>query len=149
MSIKLKRVAAVAIPWAIICIAVFAAFLYMFAQFERKVITQGAYLGLAIGDTKKDVYRQVSSALAELSPSDSRAFVEIEVDSAVAGILGMSSGRHAIVQHGLEPAGFEYFRKTDQWRFHIGASYMNLLTLKFCDDRLCQITRMKKPFELP
>lgn len=122
---------------------------YLFFQFEKRQVSDGAYLGLAIGDSKQVTYEKIPQALAELSHSDSRIFVEIEVDSAASDVISMGVGRHAMVQTSLEPVGLERFRAADQWKFYIGASYMNTLTLEFCDGRLCRISRMKKPFEVP
>lgn len=130
-------------------LVLFFAIFYIYFQFEAKQITDGSYLGLTIGDSKQMAYEKVPNALVELNPSDPRIFMEIEVDSAASKVISMGVGRHAMVQSSLEEFGFERFRGADQWKFYIGASYMNSLTLEFCDDRLCRISRMQKPFEIP
>ncbi len=126
-----------------------AAVVYLISQFERADVTEGAYLGLAIGDSKQAAYEKIPDALRGLDSSDPRVFIEIEVGQAASQVIGMGVGRHAMVQSSLSPSAFERFKETDQWKFYVSASYMNSLTLEFCDERLCRISRMKKPFELP
>jgi len=130
-------------------IVLVAAVAYLISQFDRADVTEGTYLGLAIGDSKQASYEKVSGALRELNSSDPRVFIEIEVDQAASQVIGMDVGRHAMVQSSLAPSAFERFEGADQWKFYVSASYMNSLTLEFCDERLCRISRMKKPFELP
>ncbi len=130
-------------------LTIIAAVAYLISQFEREDVTQGVYLGLAIGDSKQAAYEKLSDALRELDSSDPRVFIEIEVDQAASQVIGMDVGRHAMVQSSFAPSAFERFEETDQWKFYVSASYMNSLTLEFCDERLCRISRMKKPFELP
>lgn len=122
---------------------------YFFFQFERATVTEGEYLGLTIGETKEVVYQKVGPAISRTRPADSRIFIEIEVTGKISNILGVQSGHHAMVETRLTIDGFENLKGSDQWKFYIGASYMNILTLRFCDDRLCEIRRMKKPFEFP
>ena len=122
---------------------------YLYLQFESTQITEGTYFGLTIGDSKAVAYEKVPRALFELNRNDSRIFTVIKADDKASRVLAMGVGRPAMVQSSLDPVGFERFQEEDQWSFYISASYLNSLSLRFCDDRLCHISRVKMPFELP
>lgn len=137
-----------AIGVAIFSVSVVAA-LFVFLQFQRVDVVDGDYHGLTIGDTKEVAFGKIGSAIEAISPNDSRVFFIVEVDEPLSRAIGMDVGRHSMVQSSLNRHAYEVLRDSDLWTFYIGASYLDSLALQFCDERLCRVSRVRRPFELP
>lgn len=146
--LRLWRLLLGALAVAIFSVSVVAA-LFVFLQFQRVDVVNGDYHGLTIGDTKEVAFGKIGSVIGAISPNDSRIFFIVEVDEPLSHAIGMDVGRHAMVQSNLNPHAYEVLRDSDLWRFYIGASYLDSLTLQFCDERLCRVSRVRRPFELP
>ena len=76
-------------------------------------------------------------------------FVEIKVDNVSSALLGTNADYTLLSQTLLHDVGFPYFNDKDEWNFYFNGTYFDSLSLKFCDDKLCEIYRHKKKFELP
>lgn len=121
----------------------------MFLQFQRVDVVDGDYHGLTIGDTKEVAFGKIRSAIEAISPNDSRVFFIVKVDEPLSRAIGMDVGRHSMVQSSLNGHAYEVLRDADLWTFYIGASYLDSLALQFCDEHLCRVLRVRRPFELP
>tara|TARA_R110002074_G_scaffold175316_1_gene338530 strand:+ start:184 stop:627 length:444 start_codon:yes stop_codon:yes gene_type:complete len=121
---------------------------YMWYTYIDDTSVTGSAYGLNIGDSKYEVYGDLPLALTGLSEFG-RTFIEIKVDKATEVTLATNSDYTVFAQTLLHDIGYEKFKSLDSWEFYVNASYFNSLKLKFCEDKLCEIHRHRKYFELP
>lgn len=132
-----------------ICVGGACVAIFLRVSYKNETVTEGGAFGLTIGQSKRQVFDNVGVAFQQLSPTDTRIFMEVKVDEALAKALGMTSGQTAMVQTHLESSVFGRLESQDNWRFYVNGSYFNSLSLTFCQERLCEIHRHRKFFELP
>lgn len=128
-------------------IAIFA--MHQYLRYLDEDTTSGEAHGLAIGDSKREVFGKMRAAFQSLGFSEENVFVEVKADEAMAFKLGISEGRHVMVKVDLESSGFLNLSGTDVWEFYNNGSYQDFIRLSFCGGYLCRIYRHRKDFELP
>lgn len=122
---------------------------YMYATYISDDVISGDGYGFSIGDSKKEAYQKVRSALAKIHPEDRRVFIEIEVSSEASELLATDPDYHVMIETRLDDVGFEKFSSQDMWKFYLSANRFDSLRLTFCNDLLCSIYRHRKNFEFP
>lgn len=122
---------------------------YFWVTYIDETVTKGQSYGLLIGESKSKTYLKLPAALANVSGSTSIVFMEIEVNAVNAQLLASKPGQSIMVEALLNKVGYPAFKRKKQWDFYVNGSYFNRLTLKFCNERLCEIYRHRKNFELP
>ncbi|WP_339674173.1 hypothetical protein [Dasania marina] len=123
--------------------------IYLWLTYIDETTSSGSAYGLEIGSSKQDVYKSLSRILGQLKRSDESVFIEIKVTDDTARDLATNPDFNVMVEPQFHEIGFSTFEKKDTWTFYINTSYFNSLKLKFCNDKLCEIYRHRKYFELP
>ena len=123
--------------------------LYLWATYIDKTVTEGEEFGFVIGETKEEVYSKAASRLAKLNNKPAYFFIEIESDEENSALFGALPGSRIMVQTLLGPSGYSYLESQDEWKFYFGGAYWNSISLRFCDNSLCEIYRHRQYFELP
>ncbi len=126
-----------------------AGFVYFWIKYEDEVTASGESLGFVIGESKEDVYSKVFANLAALSGKREEIFISIEVDSNLSPKVGVDEGFQVLMQTYMHPVGTKEFMEKDVWKFYLNASRFNVVKLTFCNDKLCEIYRHRKVFEIP
>jgi hypothetical protein len=121
---------------------------YLWATYIDRAVDSGQAYGLSIGDTKLKTFEKLPIAFEQIG-SGQEIFTEVRADSAMAAKLGVSPGRHVMVQPRLDAFGSGALSAQDQWTFYVGRAHRDFLRLSFCNEKLCRIYRHRKYFELP
>jgi len=122
---------------------------YLWYTYIDETIMAGEAYGFEIGDDKLTTYKKAPMALANIKGHASLVYYEVKSDLASAELLGASPGYNVMVEATLHEIGYPIFKLRDRWDFYVDGSYFNVLSLKFCDERLCEIYRHRKNFEIP
>jgi len=151
-SLKSRKVRFKFFAKILIC-AVTSIFLTCLAYFwytyiDETVITGQAY-GFSIGDDKLTTYKNAAEVLPNLNGDSPSIYIEIKVDVDQAELFATNPDYLVMVKTLLHDVGYPAFQLKDRWDFYFEGSYFNSLTLKFCDEKLCEIYRHRKYFELP
>lgn len=123
--------------------------LYQYIYYIDETVTEGDAYGLTIGSTKRETYSNIGRVFQRISPDNPRVFILRQVSEETSTWALARPGRHLFVETPLEAGWFSELEHEDVWEFYIGPSFINSLTLKFCEERLCEIHRHRKAFELP
>ena len=124
-------------------------FFYLWYTYIDETVTSGEAFGLDIGDSKLDTYNKIWDAISYLNYEPSSVYIEIEVNAEVSELLATDPGYKVLVNTLLHKSGYESFKNKDRWDFYFNSSYFNKLSLTFCEDKLCEIHRHRKFFEIP
>lgn len=124
-------------------------FLYLASAYIDEKFTEGSAYGFSIGDSKEDVFSDSLGSLSSLSSGGGQVFISVKVDNQSSNLLNTSAGYTVMVQTLLNLEEKPSFYNEDSWEFYFEASYFDSLRLSFCDQKLCEIYRHKKMFELP
>lgn len=122
---------------------------YLWYTYIDKTITSGQAYGFVIGDDKFMTYENTPGNLAKLKGRTSTVYIEIKSDVDSAKLLAVKPNHLVMVEALLHDVGYPVFKSKNQWDFYIDGSYFNKLSLRFCDEKLCEIYRHRKYFELP
>ena len=122
---------------------------YLWLTYIDETITSGQAYGFMIGDDKLTTYKKSPTSLAKLEKHNSVVYMKIISNSDTAGLLAAAPEQTIMVEAVLHQVGYPRFKELNQWDFYIDGSYFNRLSLKFCDERLCEIYRHRKYFEGP
>ena len=124
-------------------------FFFLWYTYIDETVTSGEAFGLNIGNTKLDTYSKIWGAISDLNYDPSSVYIEIEVNADVSELLATDPGYKIMANTLLHEIGYESFKKEDRWDFYFNSSYFNSLSLRFCEDKLCEIHRHRKFFEIP
>lgn len=119
---------------------------YIWYTYINDTVTSGNAYGFTIGDSKPETYKKSYLALSKLSDN---VYIEIRVTPEASRLLATNSDHTILASSLLHDVGYPGFEKKNGWGFYFEASYFNSLTLRFCNERLCEIHRHRKSFELP
>lgn len=134
---------------AIVILLMIASYIgYLWCTYIDETITSGQAYGFVIGDDKLATYKKAPGALAKLKNHTSTVYMEIKSDADSAKLLAAKPGHTVMVEALLHDVGYPVFKLNNQWDFYFNGSYFNTLSLKFCDEKLCEIYRHRKYFEL-
>lgn len=122
---------------------------YLWYTYIDETVISGQAYGFVIGDDKLTTYKKALGALAKLKHHSSSVYIEIKSDADCAKLLAAEPGYTLMVKALLHDVGYPVFKSKNQWDFYFDGSYFNTLSLKFCDEKLCEIYRHRKYFELP
>lgn len=143
-----KRIFLFAMLTPILVLAIYI--LYLWVTYIDETVVQGAAYGFEIGDTKSETYKKAIGALVGLSRSGhTLPFIEVKVNKKNEEFLATKSDYTLLVQTLLHDVGYDIFYEKDIWKFYIDGSYFNSIRLKFCGNKLCEIHRHRKYFEMP
>ena len=134
---------------ATVLLALLIYFFYLWYTYIDETVTSGEAYGFTIGDTKFDTYNKISGAISDLNYHPSSVFIEIEVNEDLSELLATDPGYKIMANTLLHEGGYNSFKGKDRWDFYFNRSYFNSLSLKFCEDKLCEIYRHRKFFEIP
>lgn len=135
---------------AIVIVLVMASYVgYLWYTYIDDTIKSGQGYGFSIGDGKDVTYKKASGALAKLKNYNSLVYIEIKSDAYISKQLAVDPGHTVMVEALLHDVGYSGFKMKNQWDFYFNGSYFNKLSLKFCDEKLCEIYRHRKYFEFP
>lgn len=137
--------------YAVIGIAIMIAAyaFYLWYTYIDETITHGQAYGFVIGDDKLGTYKKAPISLGRLKNHSSSIYIEVKSDSDCAKLLAVKPDYVVMVEALLHDVGYSVFESKNQWDFYINGSYFNKLSLKFCDEKLCEIYRHRKYFEIP
>jgi hypothetical protein len=144
MVVKIK-----AMSFFVVLILLFLCVLYFWVGYINKTVSVGDAYGFTIGDSKIETYKKASGMLKNLSINDSPIFIDVVVTDSSSLLLSTNSGFTVMAQTLLHESGFVNFKEKDKWSFYFHGTYFDSLSLKFCDERLCEIHRHRKRFEIP
>lgn len=122
---------------------------YIWATYIDHTVTTGDAYGFSIGDNKRQTYNKAPNALLKLTGHASPIYIEIRVTPEISTILATKPDYDVLTQSYLHDVGYVDFLPKDRWVFYIDGSYFNKLSLRFCENRLCEIHRHRKYFEGP
>ncbi|AOW78757.1 hypothetical protein A3Q34_19085 [Colwellia sp. PAMC 20917] len=122
---------------------------YLWLTYIDETVTSGSAYGLKIGANKNNVYKSLARSLSQFKGDGDSVFIQIKVTTETAKDLATKPDFNVMVEPLFHPIGFSSFEKQDTWSFYVNASYFNSLKLKFCEEKLCEIHRHRKYFELP
>jgi len=123
--------------------------LIVYNSFEEYSIKEGESFGINIGDSKEETYRNLSSFLSNFKGRNDKIFVSVEVFGKDIDYLATRPGFKILVEPMFHENGINYYKTKDSWTFFINASSLNFVELRFCNGKLCEIYRNKRPIELP
>lgn len=123
--------------------------LYQYLYYIDETITEGEAYGLTVGSTKLETYSNIRRAFQKIDPDNPRVFMLRRVSQETSAWALARPGRHLFVETPLEEGWYSELEHENVWEFYVGPSFYNSLTLTFCEDRLCEIYRHRKAFELP
>ena len=110
---------------------------YLAATYMDETVTSGSAHEFSIGSSKQQALAQ-ASALRDAHPN---------------AVIYVDSGPRAGDRFTVPPAvdSIEKLRAHDQWSYQLDGptEFVNTIRLKFIDDRLVEIHRHRKYFELP
>ncbi|BCO32598.1 hypothetical protein TspCOW1_27010 [Thiohalobacter sp. COW1] len=122
----------------------------MWITYIDETVVQGTAYGFEIGDSKSETYTKAKWVLLKLSDSGiTPPYIEVKVNNENEELLATKSEYDLLVQTLLHDVGYDRFIEKDVWRFYIDGSYFNSISLKFCQNKLCEIHRHRKYFEMP
>lgn len=122
----------------------------LWLTYVDETIIEGSGYGFTIGDNKKDTYKKLRKLQHYVSDAEENIFLEITVDNSNSELFATKLGNKIFVETLLDTDDIKsQFYDHSQWDFYFGGTYFNKLTLKFCKDKLCEIYRHRKNFELP
>lgn len=124
-------------------------FYCLWYTFIDETVISGQAYGFVIGDSKSETYIKARGSLAKLQGQATAIYIEIKSDANSARLLTAEPGYTLMIKALLHDVGYPAFESKNRWDFYIDGSYFNSLTLKFCDEKLCEIYRHRKYFELP
>lgn len=130
-------------------ITIGAYLLYVYVSYVDDKITTGNGYGFSIGDSKLDTYKKASSMPIHLDLGNSPIFIETTIDENNTTSLATNVGYTVMVQTLLHEKGFSIFESKDKWNFYFNGTYFDSLSLKFCNEKLCEIYRHRKTYEFP
>ncbi|WP_254777896.1 hypothetical protein [Colwellia chukchiensis] len=122
---------------------------YLWITYINETITTGSGYGFNIGDTKKEAYSKLNTALKDLGGKNGSAFVQVKSNSQMAKFVATDTDFDVMIKPLFHDVGYEQFEKQELWQFYVDASFFNTLKLEFCNGKLCRIHRHRKFFELP
>lgn len=148
MMNALKRTIVVTIGAAAIILGAYIS--YLWVTYIDDVVTSGTAYGFNIGEDMLTVYKKMPASLLNLKqrPS-STVYFEARSDVNCSKLIAVRPGYRVLVEAILHEEGFSSFKEQEQWEFYFDGSYFNKISLTFCGDKLCQIYRHRKYFELP
>lgn len=117
-------------------------------SFDSELVEKGSYRNLDIGMEKRLVYEKLPELIQEID-DDLVFFRSIEVNEPLSRELGVPEGMSIFVQTRLLATEFEFFENSESWELFIDGNYDHSITLKFCNDSLCEIYHHDQRFELP
>jgi len=117
-------------------------------SYESELVVEGVYRNLNIGMEKRVVYEKLPSLLKSID-DDLVYFRSIEVNEPLSRELGVPEGMSIFVQTRLLSTEFDFFENSESWELFIDGNYGHSITLKFCNNSLCEIYRHEQRFELP
>jgi hypothetical protein len=124
-------------------------FLYLWATYTDKTITSGSAYGFTIGDSKLQTYKNIPNARSHLNIGNSPIFISAKTDEHISSVIGTKPDYEIMVQTYLNDERLPVFVNENKWNFYFNGTYFDSLKLKFCDEKLCEIHRHRKKFELP
>ena len=122
---------------------------YLWATYIDEITSSGSMYGLTIGDSKETVYAELYRALESIEGRPREVYISVKVTSEAAELLATRPDYKILVPSYLHDVGYPKFAKMDRWDFYFENSLFNRLSLKFCEDKLCEIYRHRKYFEVP
>lgn len=117
-------------------------------SFDSELVEEGSYRNLDIGMDKRMAYEKLPELIQEID-DDLVFFRSIEVNAPLARELGVPEGMSILVQTRLLSTEFELFENSESWELFIDGNYDHSITLKFCNNSLCEIYHHDQRFELP
>jgi len=121
--------------------------LYLWVTYIDVSYKTGSAYGLTIGDSKQKVYNNLSIPFKNITKPRDKIFIQIKSTKEMAVELATDANFDVMIEPLFHEAGFESFKLDDNWEFYINGSFFNVLRLKFCDEKLCEIYRHRKYFE--
>lgn len=121
---------------------------YLWYTYIDETITSGEAYGFVIGENKLETYHKAPVNLAASKDHKSTVYIEIKSDPSCAKLLAVKPGHLLMVEAILHDVGYSAFESKNQWDFYFDGTYFDKLSLKFCDEKLCEIYRHRKKFEL-
>ncbi|RUO36778.1 hypothetical protein CWE13_07970 [Aliidiomarina shirensis] len=136
-----------AILWLVI-VAIIITVFYLTNNYESS-LRIGDKHGLTIGDAKLEAYKKLPSFLSEYKSRGDRIFIVVKVTESASGYLATDPDFMILVEPLFNFSGEAEFMQEDTWTFYINGSYLDVIKLRFEDDKLIEIFRRKRFFELP
>jgi hypothetical protein len=133
-----------AVPF--IAIAIYIS--YLWVTYIDETVSDGEAYGFQIGESKFDTYEKAGSVLSHIENSRG-LYIQVKVTKESEELLATRIDYSLLVQTRLHDVGFGRFSELDRWEFYFDGSFFNSITLKFCENKLCEIHRHRKYFELP
>ena len=135
----------IAFKWGVIIIlfipVIFIAFVFM-SSIDSKY-TEGRHYGVEIGMTKKEVYDELSKIYSSLTGSQNNTNIEMELYSKEIKMPDR-------INKNVNEEEFEYFQQKFKWKIYVDSNYFfDNFTLRFCNNRLCEVRRYRLFIELP
>jgi hypothetical protein len=122
---------------------------YLWVTYIDESITDGTAYGFKIGTDKETVYKSLPLLLNKLKGNQESVFIQIKSTDEFAQALATKPDFDVMIEPLFHDVKYALFTKNETWSFYINASFFNSITLKFCENKLCEIRRHRKYFELP
>ena len=121
---------------------------YLYFTYIDLLTEKGTAYALSIGMSKREAYDRMEEALRAVEGGDGAAFIELPAISADTG-LPYGPKIAELLPFERSEGTFLALKESNQWDFYLKRNYRDNLRLTFCNERLCEIYRHRKYFELP
>ncbi len=137
------------LSWLLVALIILLSYGYYFFNYGERSIKNGARYGITIGDKKDDVYKMLNPFLFKVKGRGDKVFIRIKVPKSYEDNLLTKEGYGVLVEPLFHEVGENEFTKRNRWVFYINASSLDVIELRFSNERLTEIYRNKKLLELP
>lgn len=120
-----------------------------FYYYGEESIKGGQKYGLSIGDDKSKVYNNLGKFFSEIKSSGDKVFILVKVSESASKLLVTDKGFDVFIEPYFHKNSGEEFKKSDRWVFYLNASSMDIVELRFDNEKLTEIYRNRRFVELP
>lgn len=119
-----------------------------YLNYKEHIITTGEAFGFEIGTYKSEVYSQLYSNVVAEGQGYTDLYFSLKVPAEIEHVVGVSKDKTILVQSLFNPEYENVFQGRDVWKIYIDADRSDSIRLTFCEDKLCEIYRHKRWFDL-
>lgn len=119
-------------------------FFYLWRTYIDDKVIYGEAYGFTIGDNKIETYKKINNPFM----GEKNIFIQVKVDKNNAEFLATNPNYTIMIEPMFHEVGYPLFMDKNEWNLYFNASFFNTLSLKFCDEKLCEIYRHRKMFEI-
>ncbi|EWH09229.1 hypothetical protein DS2_13749 [Catenovulum agarivorans DS-2] len=130
-------------------IGILALSIFYLANYGEESIKVGSVNGISIGDSKSQAYENLHTFLAKYRNRGDKIFIRIRVSGHTAEELATDPGFGVLIEPRFHKIGKNKFQEKDRWVFYLNADSLDVIELRFENNKLVEVYRNKRLFELP